>query len=67
MKFVINSGGQDHRWLGNGYWKSKGAQIIASQEAVDDHKDRGSFFMTMLDNLIGKNWTARNLSMLILF
>ena len=54
VKFVINSGGQDHRWLGNGYWKSKGAQIIASQQAVDDHKDRGSFFMTMLDNLIGK-------------
>ncbi|BBU54014.1 hypothetical protein KU6B_02790 [Mameliella alba] len=21
---VINTGGQDHRWLGNGYWQSQG-------------------------------------------
>ena len=54
VKFVINSGGQDHRWLGNGYWKAQGAHIIASQDAVEDQKDRGSFMMTMLDNLIGK-------------
>ncbi len=54
VKFVINSGGQDHRWLGNGYWKAQGAQIIASKAAVEDQKDRGSLQMTMLDNLIGK-------------
>ncbi len=54
VRVVINSGGQDHRWLGNGYWKSKGAQIIASSAAVEDHKDRGSLMMTMLDNLLGK-------------
>lgn len=54
VKFVINSGGQDHRWLGNGYWKAQGAQIIASESAVEDHKDRGSQMLTMLDNLIGK-------------
>ncbi len=54
VKIVINSGGQDHRWLGNGYWKEQGAQIIASEAAVEDQKDRGSLWMTMLDNLIGK-------------
>ena len=54
VKIVINSGGQDHRWLGNGFWKAQGATIIASKAAVDDHKDRGSLLMTMLDGLIGK-------------
>ena len=54
VKVVINSGGQDHRWIGNGYWKAKGAQIIASNAAVADHKDRGSLQMTALDNFLGK-------------
>ncbi|MCK4862206.1 MAG: MBL fold metallo-hydrolase, partial [Rhodobacteraceae bacterium] len=30
VKFVINSGGQDHRWIGNEYWQQQGADVIAS-------------------------------------
>ena len=37
---VINTGGQDHRWLGNGYFKKLGAEIIASKAAVTDQKAR---------------------------
>lgn len=37
---VINSGGQDHRWLGNDYFKRRGAQIIASEAAVEDQMAR---------------------------
>lgn len=37
---VINTGGQDHRWLGNDYFAQMGAEIIASEEAVKDHKKR---------------------------
>ncbi|CCQ74670.1 MBL fold metallo-hydrolase [Magnetospira sp. QH-2] len=53
VKIVINSGGQDHRWLGNGYFKQRGARIIASAAAVADQKDRteGQFFM--LTQLMG--------------
>jgi len=29
VKWVINTGGQDHRWLGNAYFKEQGAEIIA--------------------------------------
>ena len=36
---VINTGGQDHRWLGNGYWQAQGATVIASEAAVADQKD----------------------------
>lgn len=50
---VINTGGQDHRWLGNGYWQAQGATVIASDAAVADQKARGSMQMTGLSQLIG--------------
>lgn len=42
VKYVINSGGQDHRWMGNGYFKEQGAQIIASRKALADMQERGA-------------------------
>ena len=51
---VINTGGQDHRWLGNGYWKAQGATIIASNDAVSDQQSRSSMQMTMLSQLVGE-------------
>ncbi|NJO32949.1 MAG: MBL fold metallo-hydrolase [Rhodospirillales bacterium] len=50
---VINTGGQDHRWLGNGYWLARGAAVIASEDAVADQEVRGSMQMTMLSQLLG--------------
>lgn len=50
---VINSGGQDHRWLGNGYFKSLGAEIIANTKAVTDQKTRLQDQFFMLGNLVG--------------
>jgi len=55
---VINTGGQDHRWLGNGYFKAKGARIIASAEAVVDQQERANDQLTGLDFLIGKEGLA---------
>lgn len=53
VKFVVDTGGQDHRWLGNGYWQSQGATVIASQAAVEDHKMRGSQQLTALSQFLG--------------
>ncbi|WP_167730626.1 MBL fold metallo-hydrolase [Terasakiella sp. SH-1] len=53
VKIVVNTGGQDHRWLGNSYWKAQGAQIIASNAAVEDHKERESMHFTALRNFLG--------------
>jgi glyoxylase-like metal-dependent hydrolase (beta-lactamase superfamily II) len=50
---VINTGGQDHRWLGNGYFKNQGAQIIASGAAVKDQKSRSQDQFILLGNLVG--------------
>jgi len=50
---VINTGGQDHRWLGNGYWQAQGTTVIASQAALEEQKTRASMQMTALSQLIG--------------
>lgn len=41
IQWVINTGGQDHRWLGNGYFKAQGAQIMAHADAEADMRARG--------------------------
>lgn len=41
IKWVINTGGQDHRWLGNGYFKAQGAEILAHADAQADMQARG--------------------------
>jgi len=50
---VINTGGQDHRWLGNSYFKEKGAEIIASEKAVIDQESRSRDQFILLGNLVG--------------
>jgi glyoxylase-like metal-dependent hydrolase (beta-lactamase superfamily II) len=41
IRWVINTGGQDHRWLGNGFFKDLGAEIMAHANAEADMKARG--------------------------
>ncbi len=40
IKWVINTGGQDHRWLADGYFSAKGAETIAHASAQADMKAR---------------------------
>lgn len=54
IRYVINSGGQDHRWFGNDYFSSIGAKIISSKAAKKDHKARSAMQWTMLETLLGK-------------
>ena len=53
IKFVINTGGQDHRWLGNDYFQRLGAKVIASETAVADQKSRRKDIYFMLSNTAG--------------
>ena len=53
IKLVINTGGQDHRFLGNGYFKSTGANIIANEKAVADQKARFNGQFSRLSSLVG--------------
>ena len=52
VKYVINTGGQDHRWLGNGYWQEQGAKVIASDAAVEDHHTRTDEHMIALSRFL---------------
>ena len=53
VRFVINTGGQDHRWFGNDYWMQKGAVIIAIGATVIDQSERASMQETMMSTLLG--------------
>jgi glyoxylase-like metal-dependent hydrolase (beta-lactamase superfamily II) len=53
VRVVINTGGEDHRWLGNDYFKSQGATVIASAEAVADQKARLNEILLRLGNTAG--------------
>ena len=52
--YVIDTGGQDHRWLGNGYWQAQGATVIASASAVEDHRARADDHMIALAQFLGE-------------
>ena len=53
IRYVINSGGQDHRWFGNDYFSALGATIISSQKAREDHEQRLVDQIGRLTSLIG--------------
>jgi len=40
--YAVNTGGQDHRWFGNDYFKRQGASIVAAEAAVRDMRERGA-------------------------
>jgi glyoxylase-like metal-dependent hydrolase (beta-lactamase superfamily II) len=48
VKWVINTGSQDHRWLGNDYFISQGAEVIALNKTVTTQKQLAS---TQLDSV----------------
>jgi glyoxylase-like metal-dependent hydrolase (beta-lactamase superfamily II) len=53
IRWVINTGGQDHRWLGNGYFKSQGAQLIAHAQGEADLRNRGNDHVEALRATLG--------------
>ena len=53
VTYVIDTVGQDHRWLGNGYWQAQGATVIASEAAVEDHRDRAQDHLIALERFLG--------------
>jgi glyoxylase-like metal-dependent hydrolase (beta-lactamase superfamily II) len=55
IRWAVNTGGQDHRWLGNDYFRSvQGARIIAAEEGLKDQRARGFQQMEMARRNIGE-------------
>lgn len=38
IRWVVNIGVQDHRWLGNDYFQQQGAEVIALEQTVESQK-----------------------------
>lgn len=53
VRWVINTGGQDHRWLGNGYFQAQGAEIIAHAQGEADLRNRGNDHLSSLQAVLG--------------
>jgi glyoxylase-like metal-dependent hydrolase (beta-lactamase superfamily II) len=53
VRWVINTGSQDHRWLGNGYFRAEGAELIAHAGALPDMRARGGEQLDALRSLLG--------------
>jgi glyoxylase-like metal-dependent hydrolase (beta-lactamase superfamily II) len=52
IRWVINTGTQDHRWLGNGFFAENGAEIIAHRNADADMHARGGDQLATLAALL---------------
>lgn len=53
VKWVFNTGGQDHRWLGNGYFAAQGAEVIAHANGRADMLNRGNDHLQALKATLG--------------
>jgi glyoxylase-like metal-dependent hydrolase (beta-lactamase superfamily II) len=52
VRWAINSGGQDHRWLGNGYFRAQGIELIAHAAGRADMQGRGGDHLAALRPLL---------------
>lgn len=55
VRWVINTGGQDHRWLGNAHFRNQGAEVIAHRTAEADMQSRGGDQLAALRLLLGSD------------
>jgi len=54
VRWVINTGSQDHRWLGNAYFAAQGAQIIALRRTAATQAEFAGQQMQALERLLGQ-------------
>jgi glyoxylase-like metal-dependent hydrolase (beta-lactamase superfamily II) len=54
IRWVINTGSQDHRWLGSGYFAEQGAKVIALQRTVETQKGYADQHLANLRRVLGE-------------
>lgn len=59
--YAVNSGGQDHRWFGNDYFKRQGAKLIASEAAARDMRERGAAQTVFAQQLLKEKFAGTQL------
>jgi len=53
VRWVINTGSQDHRWLGNAYFAAKGAKLIAMARTAKTQAQYAKQQLTSLEGFLG--------------
>lgn len=54
IRWVINTGGQDHRWLGNDHFASQGAQVIALARTAATQAEHAARQLEALKTFLGE-------------
>jgi glyoxylase-like metal-dependent hydrolase (beta-lactamase superfamily II) len=60
--YAINTGGQDHRWFGNDYFRGLGAKIVATESAEKDMRARGAEQVERIKPLLGGKFSGTELA-----
>ncbi len=53
VRWVVNTGSQDHRWLGNDFFASRGAQIIALKRTAATQAEFAEQHLSTLQHFLG--------------
>jgi glyoxylase-like metal-dependent hydrolase (beta-lactamase superfamily II) len=53
IRWVLNTGSQDHRWLGNAYFAQKGAEVHAMANTVTTQQAMAAQHLTGLQRFVG--------------
>jgi glyoxylase-like metal-dependent hydrolase (beta-lactamase superfamily II) len=62
VTFAVNTGGQDHRWFGNDYFRKLGAKIVAADSTVTDMRNRGAEQVERIKPLLGEKFAGTRLA-----
>jgi len=54
VRWVVNTGSQDHRWLGNDYFAGRGAEVIALARTAATQAEYGAQHMERMTRFLGK-------------
>jgi len=58
VRWVLNTGSQDHRWLGNAYFAGKGAEIVALRRTAATQREVGRQQLDQLAPVLGDQVNA---------
>jgi glyoxylase-like metal-dependent hydrolase (beta-lactamase superfamily II) len=58
VRWVLNTGSQDHRWLGNAYFAGKGAEIVALRRTAATQREVGQQQLNQLAPVLGEQVKA---------
>ena len=58
ITLVINTGGQDHRWLGNVHFAAQGIPILAHEKTVSDIAERGGMQAENIGRMLGTTFAG---------